>query len=115
VNARNFSQSSARVAIVSVERNRKMAFSAHAHIRGSRKRFYEWLESSNRAALPEGPTAWICGDCQVGNLGPVSSADGAVAIQIRDFDQTITPAYDATVRSVCQWRENRLPDHPATG
>jgi uncharacterized protein (DUF2252 family) len=66
----------------------------------------------------EGPTAWICGDCQVGNLGPVSSADGAdgaVAIQIRDFDQTITPAYDATARSVCLWRENRLPDHPATG
>jgi uncharacterized protein (DUF2252 family) len=115
VNARNCPQPNARLAIVSVECNRKMAFSAHAYVRGSTKRFYEGLKSSNRAALPEGPTAWICGDCQVGNLGPVASADGAVAIQIRDFDQTITPVYDATARSVCLRCENRLSDHPATG
>jgi uncharacterized protein (DUF2252 family) len=78
------------------ERNRKMAASAHAYVRGSTARFYEWLEASNRRALPEGPGAWICGDCHVGNLGPVASTDGALAIQIRDFDQTVigNPAHD---------------------
>ena len=57
-------------------RNRKMAASAHAYVRGSTTRFYEWLEASDRAALPEGPPAWICGDCHVGNLGPIASTEG---------------------------------------
>jgi uncharacterized protein (DUF2252 family) len=78
------------------ERNRKMATSAHAYVRGSTARFYEWLEASDRPALPEGPEIWICGDCHAGNLGPVASADGALAIQIRDFDQTVigNPVHD---------------------
>lgn len=78
------------------QRNRKMAASAHAYVRGSTTRFYEWLEASNRAALPEGPSVWICGDCHVGNLGPVASTDGKLAIQIRDLDQTVVgnPAHD---------------------
>jgi uncharacterized protein (DUF2252 family) len=78
------------------ERNRKMATSAHAYVRGSTERFYEWLEASNRPALPEGPEVWICGDCHAGNLGPIGSTDGALAIQIRDFDQTAigNPAHD---------------------
>ncbi len=43
-----------------------------------------------------GPQVWICGDCHVGNLGPVASTDGALAIQIRDLDQTVigNPAHD---------------------
>src|SRR5271156_1972365 len=78
------------------ERNRKMAVSAHAYVRGSTARFYEWLEASGRPALPEGPEVWICGDCHVCNLGPIASADGALAIQIRDFDQTVigNPVHD---------------------
>ena len=78
------------------ERNRKMATSAHAYVRGSTTRFYEWLDASSRPALPEGPQTWICGDCHVGNLGPVASADGAIAIQVRDLDQTVigNPAHD---------------------
>jgi uncharacterized protein (DUF2252 family) len=78
------------------ERDRKMAASAHAYVRGSTARFYQWLEASNRSALPEGPAAWICGDCHVGNLGPVASVDGALAIQVRDLDQTVigNPAHD---------------------
>jgi uncharacterized protein (DUF2252 family) len=78
------------------ERDRKMAASAHAYVRGSTGRFYDWLEASNRRALPEGPAAWICGDCHVGNLGPVASAEGALAIQVRDLDQTVigNPAHD---------------------
>jgi uncharacterized protein (DUF2252 family) len=76
--------------------NRKMAASAQAFVRGSTQRFYEWLDTSDRRPLPEGPPIWICGDCHVGNLGPVASADGAVAIEIRDLDQTVVgnPAHD---------------------
>src|SRR5664279_4637465 len=77
-------------------RNLKMAASAHAYVRGSTKRFYEWLEASNGKSLPAGPSVWICGDCHVGNLGPVASTDGSLAIQIRDLDQTVigNPVHD---------------------
>ena len=77
-------------------RRAKMAASAHAYVRGSTQRFYEWLESAGRGAIPDGPPVWICGDCHVGNLGPVASAGGALAVQIRDFDQTVigNPAHD---------------------
>jgi uncharacterized protein (DUF2252 family) len=85
-----------RQPVLNAERNRKMAASAHAYVRGSTARFYEWLEASDRPALPEGPSVWICGDCHVGNLGPVASKDGGIAIQVRDFDQTVigNPAHD---------------------
>ena len=77
-------------------RNLKMARSAHAYVRGSTVKFYEWLESSNRCKLPEGPQVWICGDCHVGNLGPLADKNGRVLIQIRDLDQTVigNPAHD---------------------
>jgi uncharacterized protein (DUF2252 family) len=85
-----------RMSLLVAERNRKMAASAHAYVRGSTARFYEWLEASSRPALPEGPDLWICGDCHVGNLGPVASSDGKLAIQVRDLDQTVigNPAHD---------------------
>src|ERR1700722_2114579 len=85
-----------RMALLTAIRNRKMASSAHAYVRGSTTRFYEWLEASDRPDLPEGPAVWICGDCHVGNLGPVGSAQGKLAIQIRDLDQTVigNPAHD---------------------
>jgi uncharacterized protein (DUF2252 family) len=74
----------------------KMASSAHAYVRGSTAKFYEWLESGSASALPEGPAVWICGDCHVGNLGPVAHADGRVEVQIRDLDQSVigNPAHD---------------------
>src|SRR6201996_8473856 len=77
-------------------RNLKMAQSAHAYVRGSTVKFYEWLESSNRTKVPDGPPVWICGDCHVGNLGPLADAKGRVAVQIRDLDQTVigNPAHD---------------------
>jgi uncharacterized protein (DUF2252 family) len=76
-------------------RNLKMARSAHAYVRGATTKFYEWLEASP-AGLPAGPSVWICGDCHVGNLGPLADAKGRVAIQIRDLDQTVigNPAHD---------------------
>src|SRR6202166_2990724 len=85
-----------RQRIVTQTRNLKMAQSAHAYVRGSTVKFYEWLESSSRGKLPEGPSVWICGDCHVGNLGPLADAKGHVVVQIRDLDQTVigNPAHD---------------------
>lgn len=76
-------------------RNLKMARSAHAYVRGSTVKFYEWLDASS-GVIPEGPPVWICGDCHVGNLGPLADTEGHVAIQIRDLDQTVigNPAHD---------------------
>ena len=53
-------------------------------------------DKANGKTLPDGPPVWICGDCHVGNLGPVASTDGSLAIQIRDLDQTVigNPAHD---------------------
>jgi uncharacterized protein (DUF2252 family) len=77
-------------------RNKKMARSAHAYVRGNTQQFYAWLAGPDAPRLPEGPAIWICGDCHVGNMGPVADDQGRVQIQIRDFDQaTISnPAYD---------------------
>jgi uncharacterized protein (DUF2252 family) len=85
-----------RVWALVVERNRKMAGSAHAYVRGSTKRFYEWLSQSEHSDIPTGPAIWICGDCHSGNLGPVANGDGALAIHIRDLDQSVigNPAHD---------------------
>ena len=72
-----------------LERQRlKMARSAHAYVRGNTIKFYEWLDRA-AARAPQGPPIWICGDCHVGNIGPVADADGDVDIQIRDLDQTV--------------------------
>ncbi|NTX26991.1 DUF2252 domain-containing protein [Burkholderia pyrrocinia] len=87
---------SGRQAALIALRNVKMARSAHAYVRGNTIRFYEWLESLERHTLPEGPPIWICGDCHVGNLGPIANAQGHVEIQIRDLDQTVVgnPVHD---------------------
>jgi uncharacterized protein (DUF2252 family) len=84
-----------RAARLAQTRNLKMARSAHAYVRGSTVKFYEWLEAS-ASKVPEGPPVWICGDCHVGNLGPLADAKGWVTIQIRDLDQTVigNPAHD---------------------
>ena len=73
-----------------------MACSAHSYVRGSTLKFYEWLGSSTARSLPQGPPIWICGDCHLGNLGPVADAKGRVKIAIRDLDQTVigNPAHD---------------------
>jgi uncharacterized protein (DUF2252 family) len=72
-----------------------MARSAHAYVRGSTIKFYEWLEET-RNKVPDGPAVWICGDCHVGNLGPLADAKGRVAVQVRDLDQSVigNPAHD---------------------
>jgi uncharacterized protein (DUF2252 family) len=85
-----------RISVLRFRQTLKMARSAHAYVRGSTVKFYEWLDQQKRGTLPEGPSVWIRGDCHVGNLGPVASVDGRVAIQIRDLDQTVigNPAHD---------------------
>ena len=87
----------ARKARLDQTRALKMARSAHAYVRGATVDFYRWLETSPGAAhLPVGPPIWICGDCHLGNLGPLADADGKVKVQIRDLDQTVigNPAHD---------------------
>jgi uncharacterized protein (DUF2252 family) len=84
-----------RAAILRDAQRMKMTRSAHAYVRGSTLRFYEWLEASG-GKVPQGPAVWICGDCHSGNLGPIASTRGQVAVQIRDVDQTVigNPAHD---------------------
>jgi uncharacterized protein (DUF2252 family) len=85
-----------RQIILTARRSLKMARSAHAYVRGNTRKFYEWLDSSDIETIPRGPEVWICGDCHVGNLGPIANAEGDIEIQIRDLDQTVigNPAHD---------------------
>jgi len=74
-----------------------MARSIHAYVRGNTAKFYEWLAESDAGRnLPQGPPVWICGDCHLGNLGPLADEAGRVAVQIRDLDQSVigNPAHD---------------------
>jgi uncharacterized protein (DUF2252 family) len=84
-----------RRAMLNSTRNLKMARSAHAYVRGSTEKFYKWLGTSHDN-VPSGPPVWICGDCHLGNLGPLADAKGHVSVQIRDLDQTVigNPAHD---------------------
>ena len=68
--------------VLAKTRNMKMSRSAHAYVRGNTVKFYKWLESRRIGTLPEGPPIWICGDCHVGNLGPVANATGLIEVQI---------------------------------
>jgi uncharacterized protein (DUF2252 family) len=83
-----------RSAVLERRRNEKMAESAHAFVRGNTVQHYAWME--DLPALPQGPAVWICGDCHVGNLGPIADKQGNVDVQIRDLDQTTigNPAHD---------------------
>ena len=85
-----------RAPLLESRRQSKMTSSAHAYVRGSTHRFYEWLHSSRGRSLPAAPRLWIGGDCHVGNLGPLAGVDGGVAIGLRDLDQTVigSPAHD---------------------
>lgn len=86
----------ARLPRLSELRRLKMARDAHAFVRGSTARFYDWLATDPATRLPIGPPVWICGDCHVGNLGPVGRTEGSVVVEIRDLDQTVigNPAHD---------------------
>ena len=85
-----------RASVLTANRQAKMAESAHAYVRGNTLLFYEWLKKHSSQAIPEGPPVWICGDCHVGNIGPLADAEGKIEIQIRDLDQTVVgnPAHD---------------------
>src|SRR5580658_4127528 len=78
-----------RLRTLELRRTLKMAGSAHAYVRGSTVKFYEWLKDCGARSVPNGPPVWICGDCHAGNLGPLASADGKIHVQIRDLDQTV--------------------------
>src|ERR1700722_10922500 len=80
-----------RAQTLEAARQAKMARSAHAFVRGNTVKFYDWLSSADAGKIPDGPPVWICGDCHLGNLGPLADAEGTVDIQIRDLDQTVIP------------------------
>jgi uncharacterized protein (DUF2252 family) len=82
--------------LLAAQRQLKMARSAHAYVRGNTLKFYEWLDAAKGPKLPQGPAIWICGDCHLGNLGPLANAKGEVEIEIRDLDQTVigNPVHD---------------------
>ena len=93
----NVNERAARFEVLRSARDLKMARSTHAYVRGSTAKFYNWLAKSKvQSAIPQGPPVWICGDCHVGNLGPIAGARGRIDIQIRDLDQTVigNPALD---------------------
>jgi len=73
-----------------------MARDAHAYVRGSTQRFYEWLATTQGRGVPQGPTIWICGDAHEGNLGPIARCDQRVEVELRELDQTApgNPAHD---------------------
>ncbi|HMV63731.1 MAG TPA: DUF2252 family protein [Rhodocyclaceae bacterium] len=103
-----------RATRLKVRRARKMARSAHAYVRGSTARFYAWLAASDGDALPDGPPVWICGDCHLGNLGPVADSDGRTGVEIRDLDQAVigNPAHDLVrlgLSLACACRSADLP------
>ncbi|WP_343616571.1 DUF2252 family protein [Novosphingobium sp.] len=86
-----------RGAVLVAKRHLKMARSVHAYVRGNTEKFYTWLAASPIARnLPEGPAIWICGDCHLGNLGPIADENGKVEVAIRDLDQAVigNPAHD---------------------
>jgi uncharacterized protein (DUF2252 family) len=89
-------ESHRRLAELKAAQRCKMASSVHAYVRGSTERFYAWLEKVQPRSLPEGPAIWICGDCHVGNIGPIASVHEQVQIGIRDLDQTVigNPVHD---------------------
>ena len=87
----------ARQAMLETRRSLKMAQSVHAYVRGNTADFYTWLKASKTwDHIPQGPAIWICGDCHLGNLGPLADADGHIDVQIRDLDQSViaNPAFD---------------------
>lgn len=85
-----------RVPALHARRDLKMARDAHAYVRGSTEKFYEWLETLPGRGLPEGPRVWICGDAHIGNLGPIARCDEVVEVELRDLDQTVqgNPVHD---------------------
>src|SRR6202035_4135356 len=87
---------SERQTLLTARRSLKMARSAHAYVRGNTRKFYEWLDSADIEKIPRGPVVWICGDCHVGNLGPIADTEANIDIQIRAVDQTVkgNPAHD---------------------
>ena len=91
-----FPKAGSRREILLERRNKKMARSPHAYVRGNTAKYYEWLDAQHAGTLPEGPPIWICGDCHMGNLGPVADNDGQISLVIRDFDQTVigNPSHD---------------------
>ncbi|MGU3454158.1 MULTISPECIES: DUF2252 family protein [Methylobacterium] len=105
-----------RPAALERRRLRKMARSAHGYVRGNTRHFYRWLDEMPDLVLPETQPIWICGDCHVENLGALAGCGGEVAVQIRDFDQTVVghPGHDLLRLCLSLASAARSSDLPGT-
>jgi len=103
-----------RSATLIAKRDLKMARSAHAFVRGSTDQFYAWLASPKTTAIPAGPPVWICGDCHIGNLGPIGHVEGTAVVEMRDLDQTVigNPAHDLVRLALSLAMASRSSDLP---
>ncbi|MEP6862180.1 MAG: DUF2252 family protein [Deltaproteobacteria bacterium] len=103
-----------RAATLIARRELKMARSAHAYVRGSTERFYDWIASDGGHHVPTGPAVWICGDCHVGNLGPIGHPEGRAVVELRDLDQTVigNPAHDVVRLALSLAMSARSSDLP---
>jgi uncharacterized protein (DUF2252 family) len=103
-----------RAAYLNTRRELKMSRSVHAFVRGSTDRFYTWINEQAEARIPAGPAIWICGDCHVGNLGPIGHHGGKTVIELRDLDQTVigNPAHDLVRLSLSLAMSARSSDLP---
>jgi uncharacterized protein (DUF2252 family) len=114
ISSKQYTSLAVRKKVLAKIRRAKEARSPHAYVRGSTRHFYEWLNSSAGTSIPQGPLIWICGDCHMGNLGPMANAKGDTNIEIRDFDQTVigNPAHDLIrlgLSLACAARSSDLP------
>ena len=105
---------SERKATLDAKRELKMARSAHAFVRGSTEQFYAWITSPKATPMPQGPAAWICGDCHIGNLGPIGHTEGKAVVEMRDLDQTVigNPAHDVVRLALSLAMSARSSDLP---
>ncbi|CAN5847849.1 DUF2252 domain-containing protein [soil metagenome] len=105
---------SERTKTLIARRELKMARSAHAYVRGSTERFYEWIALDAGRSVPSGPAVWICGDCHVGNLGPIGRPVGAAVVELRDLDQAVigNPAHDVVRLALSLAMSARSSDLP---
>jgi len=53
-----FPRGTERASVLDAQRNLKMTRSAHAYVRGSTLKLYEWLNTLRNDTLPRGPAIW---------------------------------------------------------
>ena len=92
-----------------------MARSAHAYVRGSTVKFYEWLENPEARHVTGRAGGLDLRRLPRRQSRPGCRGGGRVAIQIRDLDQTVigNPAHDIIRLALSLATASRGSDLPA--